>query len=429
MAKKNTEETEGTPELDNVKLTKALIRELNKDEETKGKVAWSLATDIDNPTEIREWISTGSTLLDYVISNRRDGGVPVGKLTELSGEEASGKSLVCMHLAAECQRRGGIVVYIDTENAINPEFATQIGVDLTKLVYLQPGTCEEVWGSIERLIVSIRQKAKSKLVLIIWDGIAATPTQKEIEGEQTLGMDAQLEKSKVLSKMLRVIMQPVGKERIALVFTNQLKTKIGSMYGDPMTTPGGKAVPYHASVRVRLTRGTTEKSDEKDVLGVNTSAKVVKNRCGPPLRKASFFISFARGIEDKQSWFFKLHERGFIEKSDGWCFLPSVPSGTITVKKGASYDGTDRGMKFREKAWAEFLEETAYSPAQVAKLHAGEKPDVVGDPAGQKLVDIAKDALEHNMVVKYGVVPPDAEHDEESLMETEQLIQDLVDVK
>jgi recombination protein RecA len=406
MAKRKKDEevdvAEESKEMETAKLSKLLINKLNEDEEKKGKVAWSLATDHDNPTDVKEWISTGSTLLNYIISNKPGGGIPVGKLVEFSGEEASGKSLLCMHLAAEVQKRGGICVYLDTENALNPEFATQIGVDLTKLVYSQPGTVEEVGETIEKTINTIRQKAPNKLVLIVWDGIAATPTQIEIEGNMDLNMNQQLEKSKLLSKMMRKIMQSVGKQRIALVFTNQLKVKIGTMYGDPLTTPGGKAVPYHASVRVKLTRGNTEKGEgdeADDVMGVNTMAKIVKNRMGPPLRKCRFFISFARGIEDVDSWFNMLHERGAIVKKDGWCYIPEIPSGKIE-EKGAD-TGIDRGVKFREKGWAEFVK---------------------ADPKVQEWI---KAKMEQLMVVKYGQMPSDAELDPESVMEAEQVLADL----
>lgn len=413
-------------EKDVIKLTKALVREFNKEEAKTGKIAWNLATDLDNPTDVREYIDTGSTLLNYVISNKRDGGIPVGKLTEISGEEASGKSLLCAHLAASVQKRGGIVVYIDTENAMSPDFMTQLGVDLNKLVYLQPGTVEEVAEAIVKSILMTRQKAPDKLVLIIWDSIAGTPCQVEIEGTADLNMNEQLEKSKVLSKMMRQITQVLGKERIALVFTNQLKVKIGVMYGDPMTTPGGKAVPYHASVRVRLTRGSTEKEGDDakgDVTGVNTSAKIVKNRLGPPLRKAKFFISFANGIEDIGSWFECLHEKGVITKANGWCLIPEFESFVqLTVQKEIERLGTlndeeskkklsftkkcmkeFEGWKFRESTWTSIVDGTPY------------------------LKDWILEKFEDLLVIRYGQKSTEKiEADPESLMEAEQLTHDIM---
>ncbi len=419
-------------ETDTVKLSKLLINELNKDEAKYGKMAWNLAADLDNPTDVKEWISTDSTLLDYAISNRRDGGVPVGKLTEISGEEASGKSLLCAHLCKNVQKKGGVVAYLDTENAMHPEFAAQLGVDLSKMIYVQPGTIEEVGETIEKIILMTRQKAKNKLVLIVWDSIAGTPPQAEIEGNydpnERIGLAA-----KAISKMMRKLIQTLGKERIALVFTNQLRYSFAK-YGDPFITPGGKAIPFFSSVRIRLQRRGAEKegADKEtgdlgkgDVIGVNTTAKVVKNRLGPPHRKCNFFISFASGIEDVPSWFEKLHETGFIEKADGWCYLSDLPSGKIE-EKGVN-EGKDRGMKFREKGWEEFvLTARAYSADQIVKLYKGEK---AGEPAGAPVLSWVKDRIEQAMVVKYGAVPHDQEIDPESQMDVEQVIEDLIDPK
>lgn len=394
MAKKD--EVEKVDDLDPTKLSKLLINEFNKGQEA-GKIAWCLATDTDNPTEVKEFISTGSTLLDYIIANRKGGGVPVGKLTEISGEEASGKSLVCAHLIAECQRRGGIAIYIDTENAANPQFMEQVGVDISKMVYLQPGTVEEVGEKIEQTIIMTRSKAPNRLVLIIWDSVAGTPTKAELEGTFELNMNLQLEKSKVLSKMMTRLTQIWGKERICMVFTNQLKTKIGVMYGDPMTTPGGKAIPYHASVRIRLERGgnQVDPADKtKQVWGVHTRAKVIKSRLGPPLRKVEFDITFASGIDDVGSWFPRLHELGEVTKSDGWCYLTSF-------KGKENKKHPEWGHMFRESQWEDEIKNTP------------------------GLKDHALGLLEKHMIVKYGQTPKDIAADPESLMDAE-AVQQLV---
>ncbi len=455
MARKKEEEKELTSEEvaeeTNVeKLSKLLIRSFNKDEAKTGKVAWNLATDTDNPTDVKEYISTGNTLLDYCIANKKDGGIPVGKLTEIHGEEASGKSLLCAHLAKNAQLKGGVVAYIDTENAMHPEFMEAIGVDLRRLIYLQPGTVEEVQDAIVKMIVMTRQKAPNQLVLIIWDSIAGTPTKVEIEGTADLNMNEQLEKSKVLSKMMRQITQTLGKERIALVFTNQLKTKIGTMYGDPLTTPGGKAVPYHASVRIRLNRRSTEKGEGEDkdsVMGVNTAAKVVKNRIGPPLRKCHFFISFAHGIEDEPSWYEYLHQEGVISKG-----APEASAGFDTV------------AEFKPTLQKHWLDEAEGWRAEMAKGAEGEREKelkkliknceeqaarAVPDPKDEKkrgwqfresnwaevlettpgLKEWVRNKLDQLLIVRYGNKPKDAELNPESLIEVEQFVEDLIDPK
>lgn len=414
MAKKDKEDgSEKVADLDINQLGKMLIREMNKGDD---KIAWNLASDEDNPTDVKEFISFGSLLLDYITTNRPGGGAPVGKITEIIGEEASGKSLVIAHLIAECQKRGGLAVLMDTENAFNPLFATSVGVNVKALVYSQPRTCEEVGETIERTITLARTKAPNALVLIAWDSIANTPTKAEVEGSYETKMDLQLEKSKVLSKMMRKLVDVIGKQRICVVFTNQLKTKIGVMYGDPMTTPGGKAVPYAASLRIRLNRGAqlqegkkneegADDSDSKEakgkapVYGIHTSAKIVKNRLGPPLRKCEFDITFASGIDDEQSWLAYLHSRGRVERADGWYYYTSFPSGKMRSvpdkkdpKKMIEYD---RGLQFREKEWKEALATKPGFREHVRK------------------------ELDELLVVKYGERPADFEADEESLLDVE----------
>lgn len=303
---------------DQLQLTKALIKELNRD--SKEKVAWCLATDIDNPTEVKDFIPTGSTLLDYIICNRRNGGIPVGKLTEIVGEEASGKSLLVTHVLANTQKKGGLAIYIDTENAMNPEFAQRVGLDISKLVYLQPGCVEEVFENIEKTIVLARAKDVKKNITIVWDSVAATPPKAEIEGDYDPNSRVGLQ-AKAIAKGLRKLTQTVGKERVTLVFTNQMKVKIGVMFGDPMGTPGGKAIPYHASIRIRLFRSSELKEEDKTVYAVHTRAKIIKGRLGPPLRTCEFDIHFAKGVDDASSIRDYLHAVGEIEKRAGWMFM------------------------------------------------------------------------------------------------------------
>lgn len=403
--KKDLEESEVidiNKEVDSLKLSRMIIQDLNRDSEEK--TAWCLATDLDNPTTVREFISTGSTILDYLIANRRNGGVAVGKLTEIVGEEASGKSLIAAHLIAETQRRGGIAIYIDTENAANEDFMKQVGVNTKEMVYAQPGTVEEVGDLIEKTIIRVRTKAPTKLVLIVWDSIAGTPPKAEVEGTYDANSHMGL-LGKALALMMRKITQTLGKERICLVFCNQLKYKIGVSYGDPMFAPGGKAVPFHASTRVRLTRSAQlkegKKKDTSDagmagdengkgaVYGINTIAKVIKSRLGPPLRQCRFDITFAFGIDDVGSWYTLLHERGEITKSDGWSYLTSF-KGKENVKH------PDWGHMFRESRWTEEVNGNAALKEHVLNL------------------------LEKHLVVKYDAKEiKDLNLDPDSLMDVE----------
>lgn len=405
MAKKDKEAEVETsePELEeevlagdpkgNLKLAKLLIKELNKN--VKEKVAWSLATDLDNPTVVKEFISTGCTWLDYNIGNRPNAGVPVGKLTEIVGEEATGKSLICAHLIRNAQKMGGTAVYIDTENAANPDFMARLGVDIKQMVYLQPGTIEEVGENIEKVITMIRAKSPNRLVLIIWDSVAGTPSQAEIDGtydpNDRIGVTA-----KALAKMMRKLTQTLGKERICLVFTNQLKVKIGTMFGDPMTTPGGKAIPYHASVRIKLTRSTQMKDEdvknddgsEKLLVtqGIRTLAQVFKNRMGPPLRKCEFNILFSSGIDDYGAMRTFLHEQSKdITKSNGFMSLSDCPD----PKTGKIV----KEFKFREKQFNSLMDSSPAFKDHVLGLLVKRMIISYDTPPEQAGIDLDEDSL------------------------------------
>lgn len=364
------------------KLTKLLIKGLNRGHELP--LAFNLND--PNPTEVKDFISTGSTLLDYCISNRRDGGVPVGKLTEICGEEASGKSLLATHILANTQKKGGIAIYMDTENAANPDFMKRVGLDVNRLVYLQPGSIEECYEAIEKTVAMAREKDTTNPITIVWDSTAASPPQAEIEGDfdpnSRIGLAA-----KAHAKGLRKITKMLGVERVTLIFCNQLKMKIGVMYGDPWITPGGKAVPYHSSVRIRLTKGKAMEDGEtpklKEVFGFHTKAKVIKSRLGPPMRACSFDILFASGVDDVDSFRDYLWEkRGFITKNKGYMNMIGP-------------DGEE--IKFREKKWSEMMKD-------------------------EKFRNYVLDKVEDFMVIKYEDQDiPDAEINEDSALEMEQL--------
>lgn len=337
MVKKKKEEVIESVE-DQRAITKFLIKEMNKGSE--GQMAWNLND--PNPTDVKEFISTGCTILDYMIANKPDGGIPAGKLTEICGEEGSGKSLLATQILANTQKKGGIAIYIDTENAANPDFMQRLGMDLNKLVYLQPGSIEECYAAIEKTIMIARTKNTTCPVTIVWDSTAATPPQAEIEGNydpnSRIGLAA-----KAHAKGLRKLTKAVGFDKVTLIFTNQLKFKIGTMFGDPWITPGGKAVPYHSSVRIRLTKSKAIEEGakkEKETLGFHTYAKVFKSRLGPPMRKCEFDIMFDSGIDDLSSIRDYLWEvKNVIQKANGFMKM--------------QYKGEE--IKFRASAWSKMM--------------------------------------------------------------------------
>ena len=417
------------------------------------QVAYFLDGSEDSPTDLSDWVSTGSSLLDIAISNRPNAGLPVGRIIEITGLEASGKSLLAAHTLADTQRKDGVSVFIDSENAVSEEFLEAIGVDTEKLVYVQLETVEEIFAAIESIILKVRETNKNKLVTIIFDSVAAASCAAEAEADFSKDGYA-TGKAIIISKAMRKITNLIGKQKVLLIMTNQLRIKMGVSFGDPYcvdpyttevsittpnyvgiekltlaqlsekycnnddfinpeefdcvpldlkilsqlddgrdvfvpirsfvikdsvdhyytdgklkgtgnhrimikgkevylkdhpdfkrvdepmcvvdlevddthtymandylnhnTTSGGKAIGFHASVRLRLKstgkiKGTLNGVEQ--IIGMTTSAQVVKNRVGPPHRTAEFDIYFDSGIDDLGGWFKVMKTYKIIEQS------------------------------------------------------------------------------------------------------------------
>ena len=305
------------------------------------KVAYFLDGSNATPTDIKEFISTGSSVLDLAISNRPNGGVAVGRITEINGLESSGKSLIGTHILAETQKRGGVAVYIDTETSVSREWLETIGVDVSKLLYLHVETVEDIFECIESIIVKIRESDRERLVSILVDSLAGASTKVEMEADFEKDGWA-TSKAIIVSKAMRKITQMIGRERIALVFTNQLRQKLGVMFGDPWTTSGGKALPFHASTRIRLKNmGQIKVGAKNDVIGMKCRAQIIKNRLGPPLRHADFNLYFDSGIDDMGSWLTVLKDHKLLKIAGAWYTL--------------EYKGED--IKFQSKDFEKKLEE------------------------------------------------------------------------
>lgn len=319
------------------------LNKLNKDNE---QIAFFLDGREDTPTDFTDFISTGATMLDVAISNRKHGGIAVGRITELTGLEGSGKSLVGAQLIANTQKRGGVGVLIDTETAVNPEFFKAVGIDTNKLVYVHLQTVEEIFDAITTIIEKVRSgKDKNKLVTIVVDSVAAASTKKEMEAD--FGKDGYAtDKAIIISKAMRKITGLLGRERIALVFTNQLRQKMNAMaFSDPWTTSGGKAIAFHASTRLRLNLMGKISNSAGDVIGVKVKANIVKNRLGPPHRTAEFEIYFNKGIDDVGSWLSMMKELKLVKQGGAWYTYTDPTTGEET--------------KFQSKEFAKFLEDNA----------------------------------------------------------------------
>ena len=306
---------------------------INKQFKTQNvKSAYFLEGDDDAPTIVKEWVGTGSTMLDLAISNRKYGGFPVGRVSEITGLEQSGKSLLAAHVLLNTQKKGGLAVYIDTENAISTEFLSAIGLNLKEMLYIPLETVEDIFETVEVIIDKVRSSDKNRLVTIVVDSIAGASTKTEMAADFDKDGYATA-KALIISKAMRKITNLIGRERICLIFTNQLRQKLNApAFSDPWTTPGGKGIPFHASVRIRLSSIGAIKSKvngRDEIVGSRVKAKLVKNRCGPPLRECEYEVYFDSGIDDYSSWLTVMKEHGLVSQSGAWYQWTDKISGEV----------------------------------------------------------------------------------------------------
>ena len=301
-------------------LSSILATNLNKKFKSAHKVAYFLDGGEQTPTDLDGWVSTGSPMLDLAISNRPDGGLPVGRITEITGLEGSGKSLLAAHAIADTQKKGGLGVYIDTENACNTEFLEAIGIDIQKMLYVPLESVEDIFEAIDSIIESVRGSDKKKLVTIVVDSVAGASTKVELSADYDQAGYA-TQKAIIISKAMRKVTNLIGRERISLIFTNQLRTRLGVSFGDPWTTSGGKAIAFHSSCRLRLKQMGQLKSKiggVDQVVGIKTRAQVIMNRMGPPLRSVDYDIYFDRGIDNYGSWLQMMKTYKLVSQSGAW---------------------------------------------------------------------------------------------------------------
>lgn len=260
----------------------------------------------DKPAAKLEAISTGSISLDAALGI---GGVPRGRISEIYGPESSGKTTICLHVIAEAQKTGGLAAFIDTEHALDINYAQKLGVDVSNLLISQPEYGEQALEICETLVRS------NALDVIVVDSVAALTPRAEIEGEMgdsVMGMQARL-----MSQALRKLTAAVSKSNVSLIFTNQLRDKIGVMFGSPETTTGGKALKFYASIRMDIRR-IGQIKDGESVIGNRTRIRVVKNKVAPPFKEVEFDIMYNEGISKIGDLIDLAVAKDIIKKSGAW---------------------------------------------------------------------------------------------------------------
>ena len=327
----------------------------SKVQEQFGSESMNLLPEHSEFGTVNKFISFGHWGLDKIVSGMpTGGGVPVGRLTEIFGAPSSGKSLLIAHLVANCQKQGGIAILDDTEHAYMKEFGEIVGINNDQLLYSASETVEEVFSKMEYTLKTILSMDPNTLILYAWDSLALVSSIKELEKDLMDGKDGyNVHKAKAINEGVRKVVSLIGKYNIAMVIANQTRQNIGVMFGDKETTPGGDAVPFWASVRLRLSRKEAIKvgsGDTTDIVGIKGEAVAKKNKISAPFKSCKYDILFDQGVMPYSGCVEMLVKDRLASTSD---------KGGIVALKG--YEGT-----FKKSAVEKFFEA---NPDQIAIMY------------------------------------------------------------
>jgi len=372
MAKKTTTTKNG-------KLSIAQLKDIiNK--KAGNEVAFNLID--DNPTDVSEWIATGSRWLDSIVCKGKMAGIPVGKITEIAGLSASGKSYMAAQIAANAQKMGIDVVYFDSESALDSEFLANAGCNVQDILYVQAQSVEFVLETIEELLGANENK-----MLFIWDSLALTPANADLEGDFN-PQSTMAQKPRILSKGMSKLIQPIANKQCTVLVLNQLKTNITSTPAEalvePYFTPGGKALPYSYSLRIWLTGRKSKASyviDENGYrLGSEVKAKLKKSRFGTEGRECTFKILWGGesvAIQDEESWFEAIKSSPSFEQTGAW-FSIVYEDGTKEKFQSANWIDKLKSEKFRKRVLEIMDKELIYN-FETKEGHASKYYNIDGD--------------------------------------------------
>ena len=299
----------------------------------------------DKPRVDINAISTGSIGLDSALGI---GGLPRGRIIEIFGPESSGKTTLSLHVVAEAQKKGGICAFIDAEHAMDPEYSKKIGVKIDELLISQPDTGEQALEIVESLVRS------GKIDVVVIDSVAALTPKDEIEGD--MGAQHVGKQARLMSQALRKLTAIVARSKTIVIFINQIRMQIGVMFGNPETTPGGKALKFYTSVRLDIRRIAQIKKGE-EIMGGRVRVKVVKNKVAAPFRQTEFDLMYNEGIS-REGEILALGEKfGLVKKSSGGSYEVAAAEGKEETKLGRGYDAARQFLKENKKVADELLKE------------------------------------------------------------------------
>ena len=350
MASKNTQTKTAVRLVEEEAKQKALKTAMEHIEKQFGKGAVMRLG--ENAAMSVEHIKTGSLMLDAALGI---GGIPRGRIIEIYGPESSGKTTVALHCVAEAQKAGGTAAFIDVEHALDPIYAAKLGVDIDSLLVSQPDSGEQALEIAEALVRS------GAIDIIVIDSVAALVTKAEIEGEMGDSHVGQL--ARLMSQALRKLTGALSKTNCAAIFINQLREKIGNVYGNPEVTTGGRALKFYSSVRIDVRKGEPIK-DGSEVIGVHTKAKIVKNKVAPPFKLAEFDILYGKGICHTGEIIDAGVEFGVVKKSGAWFYYGEtrLGQGRDNVKKLLE-DNAELAKEIEDKIIAVMTENGSKLPA------------------------------------------------------------------